>query len=696
MEGNRRYIIKGSILLVIFFLHFASRDVEARRRYRVHPRPVVKVGNDIVSLKRKPGLGQKITQTVDIAPLLGISDNKQTIRGGSSLNTHYIRSNNYVPKRKMDHSQRVYVLRRKQPTLPTYTSFNSFPQRLPLNQQINYLNYLNTPQQFPMSSLTSRLDHNRRSYNTVNPPFANSYRAELQWLAMQNALQRSRAINSYSSDYGSSEAKPERLLSMLPLLYQYKMQKQAIEYAKYLKTLQLLALATSQHPLESYSPELDIFAQSFLNSPYSSLLSNASYIPANYAESSRSKNNNTPNSNTANENTPSADTANDQSAEASEAATPSERSSTPEFTSLNREIEKHKRKLLDVFPPPDSEVPFGERAILMVRFPPVPHQKKSKGVIKLKSAHDIDGGITFGGPRWMSFGAPFNPWDHPWNKPKHAQKKPTEYIVKEADKPSSYGVIISQKYIYRPSIKYTNSDLKKLAKNQGDILNGGPSIVAQLATALAEGNRISNSYFLSKAALHGEDWSSSERKPPFVIVHLDTYTKKSNDTGGLGIEDQVEANYANGTIIYPTENDPHVLASTKFEFHDGNALDKIFDKPLETYGHGWGWGRDHPVPVYPKGIREIRNFLKLMHKVHQEAHAGGKKKVEHLRKLGDKLERPAFPDSRPLYRNQIADRTTTWLHTSSVGIRSLSEDDDHFPYDKDPTVDISHDHNNYK
>ncbi|CAL8075054.1 unnamed protein product [Orchesella dallaii] len=659
------------MLLLLLAKEFG--DVEARRRYRVSRRPVVKVGNDIVSIIRKPTkTGSKSAETVDIAPLLGINDGKRTIKT-SSLNAHYLRSANKVPaKAKTEHSQ-VYVLRRRQPTL---SSFNSLRHSLPLNQQIHFLS---NPSHF--SSVSSPFEQNRRSYKTVRPPLANSSKAKLEWLALQSALQRSRAINAFNS-YRLSEEKSERYQNLLPLLYQYKMQKQAMAYANYLRTLQLLALATSQNPLYSnaYSQQHDIFTQSFLTSPYSSLLSNASFIPVNYVENNNSNS--------------TSKTVSDQVGAASEAASERSASGQPEYTSLHREIEKQKRKLLEVFPPPESQVPFGERTILMVRFPPVPHQKKKKGIIKLKSAYDIDGGITFGGPRWNSFGAHFNPWDHPWNKPKHEVKKePTTFVVKEADKPSSYGVIITQKYIYRPSIKFTNSNPKTLAKNQGDILNGGPSIVAQLAKALAEGNRISNSYFLSKATLHGKKWSSSQKKPPFVIVHLDTYTKKSNETEGFGIEDQVEANYANGTIIYPTINNPNVLASTKFEFHDGNALDKIFDKPLETYGGGWGWGK---VPVHPKGIREIRNFLKLMHKVHLEAHNRGKKKVEDLKKQGDQLERPAFPDSKPLLRNQIADRTTTWLHTSSVGIRSLSEDDDHFPYEEHPTVDISHDYGGYE
>lgn len=112
----------------------------------------------------------------------------------------------------------------------------------------------------------------------------------------------------------------------------------------------------------------------------------------------------------------------DQIAEASERSD-SHHHHHDEHPFLQRELEKQKRKLLEVFPPPQSKIPFLERTILMVRFPPVPEPHKSKDLITIKTEHNIDGGITFGGPRWLSFGKHFDPFDHPWY---HTTPLPTE------------------------------------------------------------------------------------------------------------------------------------------------------------------------------------------------------------------------------------------------------------------------------
>lgn len=639
------------------------------------------------------------TQTVDIASLLNINDKGSVKNVSKSFNSR----TSLNQRRRMDSSinpsQGLFIIRRKTSS-PRYSQAASrFSTHGYGQSRARQLSFPYNSRGLNGLSSQLQLQQNRRSFNTLTqpPPFLNSNKAKLAWMALLAARQRQRSLNALNHFYASPSpslspspsAMPEKsqyYKSIMPLLYQYKMQKQETDkyYAKYLKTLQLLALATSQSSDNfQFSPELGLFMQSFKNSPYGSLLKNSTFVSTNSVDSDMIQIQMSGNGTNTNE-------IPDQIAEASEA---SDRSDTGhhEYSSLHYEIEKQKRKLLEVFPPPQSEVPFGERTILMVRFPPVPEDHR-KDTIRLSKEYDIDGGITFGGPRWLSFGKPFDPFDHPWYHTTPPPHKPTKYVLAEAEKPSGYGVIISQNFIYKPTIRFTNSDPKHLAKHKGDLLNGGPSIVTQLAKALAEGNRISNSYYLSKNVWQGKTWANPEMKRPFVIVHLDSYTKKANETGHLGLDEDIEANYANGTIIYPTKNDPNILASTKFEFHNAHEIDHIFEKPLAILGHGHGWGK---VPVYPKGIKEIKNFLRLMYKVHMEQHERAKKKAIELKKVGDKLERPALAGSKPLLRDQIADRSTTWFHTTSVGIRSLSEDDDHFPYATHPVIDVSKDYDHF-
>lgn len=635
---------------------------------------------DVVSLKIKPGsFRHGSAETVDIAPLLSLGGQNRRSGTGHNPTSRNLLSAKSASK-AIQPGSGLFILRRK--TRPSPRELSGFGRGYNPVFRNGYGVDIDNDFLF---------QQNRRSQTTGASryaPLLNSYQTKpSSWVALQNALQRQQAMKSlYHGGAARPSGKSQYHQSLLPLLHHYKLQKNAADkyYDKYLRTLQLLALATSiQKSIDPTSPELSSYTHSFQNSPYSSLLSNSSFVITNSVGSIEIHTNNITSSEINRNNS---SKVSDQIAEASGRIDYGE--PHDEISSFHRELENQQRRLLEVFPPPQSEIPFGERTILMVRFPPVPEQKK-KEFIKLSTTYDIDGGITFGGPRWLSFGTPFDPWDHPWNHEPPKEKVHTRLVYAEADKASSYGVIISQNFVYRPSIRFTNTDPKLLAKNQGDLLNGGPSIVAQLAKALAEGNRITNSYYLSKNLLQGKQWASPAKKPPFVIVHLDTYTKKKNETKAFGLNDDVEANYANGTIIYPTQNNPNILASTKFEFHNAHEIDQIFDKPLAILGHGYGWG---DVPVHPKGIREIRNFMQLMYKVHQEAHGAGRTKVDDLRKLGDELQRPAFNDSKPLLRDQIADRSVNWLHTSSVGIRSLSEYDDQFPYAKHPVVDVSKDY----
>lgn len=639
---------------------------------------------DVISLNLKPKTASRnvgTQQTVDIAPLLGL-DGK--VGNSAPAKRYKSRLSQKVPSRSASQGPGLLILRRK---TPKSRNLNIFQRSDSPRQSLQYSHLLKRPT--GLAGITQQqLQQNRRSFDTSGPPSLSipASKAKLMWMAMHAAQQRQRALNLKNyQKYMDSAAKSQYYRSVIPLLYHYKIQKQAAAkyHAKYLRTLQLLALATRPELSYSFSPELGALTQSFKNSPYGSLLSNSSFIATNSVDAKTG-------AMKLSKGSSSSKVVEDQIAEASERS--DDHHPIIDDPTLQRELEKQKRKLLEVFPPPHSEIPFGERTILMVRFPPVPEEHHhKKPTIKLKTDVDIDGGITFGGPRWLSFGTPFDPFDHPWYHTTEAPTEPSKIVWAEANKPSSYGVIITQNFIHRPSIRFTNSDPKWLAKHKGDLLNGGPSIVAQLAKTLAEGNRISNSYYLSKNAYLGKTWANPEKKPPFVIVHLDTYTKKSNETGNLGLDEDVEANYANGTIIYPTKNNPHILASTKFEFHDAHEISHIFDNPLAIHGHGYGWGK---VPVYPKGINEIKNFLRLMYKVHQEGHERARQKSIELKKFGDHLERPALLGSKPLLRDQIADRSINWLHTSSVGIRSLSEDDDQFPYDSQPVVDVSEDYDN--
>jgi hypothetical protein len=312
--------------------------------------------------------------------------------------------------------------------------------------------------------------------------------------------------------------------------------------------------------------------------------------------------------------------------------------------SKNRQVKltqlKRLQHLSEVFPPSGSYTPYGERTIVMVKYPGLPQTEKSKEL-------EID--LT---SRWKNMWKP--------TSPQNAEPGPADF-----------GVIISQNHILQPdlSAQYNTNNYFQRSENQELTFSGpGADLVPQLAKALAERNRIINTYS-SSALSKGKD---IETKPPFVLIHLESYTKKSNKSSTFGFDNIVEKNYANGTIIYPTKNNPSILASTKFEFENLDDVENIFSRPLEGYHHG------SMKPILPLGLADIRSYLKLMYEVHADIHEGGKTKLEELRRLSSISHREALSGSREMtdweIRRSRGMLNDNWLHTSTIGLRSLSGD----------------------
>lgn len=328
------------------------------------------------------------------------------------------------------------------------------------------------------------------------------------------------------------------------------------------------------------------------------------------------------------------------------ASAPARRSQMESILSKLEKLDEIKAAL----PPKGSYTPYGERTIIMLKYPGLPERHRvAQNDISLGSfGRDM---YALGGIRPISI--TMDDWQTPSRKP---------IKLKDPD----VGVIIAQNYILQPDVSL-NSHYKYQPQGGDDSSTSDFDMVSQLAKALAERNRIINSFSAGK---HGS--SGPLKEPPFVLVHLESYTKKKNTTTPYGFDEEREISYSNGTIIYPSLDDPTTLASTKFEFEGLNDVENVFNRPLQIGQRGGGM-----KPIVPLGLVEIQNYLRLMYTMHHDIHDGGHVKMGELKGLAATVERQPLEGSRPMadweVERNMEKYKENWMHTSTLGLRSISD-----------------------
>jgi hypothetical protein len=261
-------------------------------------------------------------------------------------------------------------------------------------------------------------------------------------------------------------------------------------------------------------------------------------------------------------------------------ASPSARQAT--FVSLLEKLHRVE-EIKESLPPRGSYTPYGERTIIMIKYPGLPERRRitAPATPGLSVEGSYFGKYSLGGVKTVSV-TTVDDWNTPSARP---------IKLKDPD----VGVVISQNYILQPDVSmnshyaFDHQTLRVPARyddhsSEDDAVD--TDMVSLLAKTLAERNRLINTFIAKKAAADGKynnkQWGNAgpKKEPPFVLIHLETFTKKRNNTTPFGFAEERESSFSNGTIIYPTLDDPTVLASTKFEFDGAKDIEAVFDRPL--------------------------------------------------------------------------------------------------------------------